>query len=59
MAFDAESRWSGEAALWLGRCYSALGRTSEARVALGRAATILSRSPIPADAPLARLARAR
>jgi tetratricopeptide (TPR) repeat protein len=55
--FDAESRWAGEAALWLGRGYAALGRPGEAAAALARARRILSRSSIPADARLARLAR--
>jgi tetratricopeptide (TPR) repeat protein len=53
-----ESRWTGEAALWLGRCYVALGRSAEARPTLARADRILSRSPIPADARLVRIARA-
>jgi tetratricopeptide (TPR) repeat protein len=56
--FDAESRWAGEAALWLGRCYAALGRAAEARTALDRAERVLSRSPLPADARLVKLARA-
>lgn len=57
--FDPESRWAGEAALWLGRCLSALGRGSEAERELARAARILARSPIPSDAKLVRLSRAR
>jgi tetratricopeptide (TPR) repeat protein len=56
-ASDAHNRWAGEAALWLGRCYSSLGRGREARRALSRARTILSRSPIPTDGRLLQLAR--
>jgi tetratricopeptide (TPR) repeat protein len=55
--FNADSRWAGEAALWLGRCYLALGRRADARAALLRAAGILSRSPIPNDIKLVKLAR--
>jgi tetratricopeptide (TPR) repeat protein len=55
--FDAGNRWAGEAAFWLGRCYSALGRSAEGRQALARARAILSRSPVPMDSSLARLAR--
>jgi tetratricopeptide (TPR) repeat protein len=54
-----ESRWTGEAALWLGRCYLALDRPAESKQALARAERILSRSPIPSDARLVKLARAR
>ncbi|MFI5006430.1 MAG: tetratricopeptide repeat protein [Solirubrobacterales bacterium] len=57
--FDANNRGAGEAALWLGRGYEALGRSADARQALARAERILSRSPIPADARLVSLARAR
>jgi serine/threonine-protein kinase len=57
--FDADNRWAGEAALWLGRCYLALGRNADADAALGRAASILARSPIPADIRLVKLARRR
>jgi tetratricopeptide (TPR) repeat protein len=57
--FDPENRWAGEAALWLGRCYLALDRGAEADEALSRAARVLSRSPIPSDAELRRLARER
>jgi tetratricopeptide (TPR) repeat protein/tRNA A-37 threonylcarbamoyl transferase component Bud32 len=57
--FDIENRGAGAAALWLGRCYLALGRSTEARAALNRAETILERSTIPADITLAKLARAR
>lgn len=57
--FAADSRWAGEAALWLGRCYLALGRHADARAALLRAAAILSRSPIPHDVELVKLARER
>jgi serine/threonine-protein kinase len=47
--FAPESRWAGESALWLGRCYGALGRGTEAREHLERARRILSHSPFPAD----------
>jgi serine/threonine-protein kinase len=58
--FDPESRWAGEAALWLGRCSRAAGKSSEEAVeALGRAQRVLARSPIPSDARLLRLARER
>lgn len=57
--FDAGNRWAGESALWLGRCYLTLGRTADAREALGRAETILARSPLPADVKLVKLARER
>jgi tetratricopeptide (TPR) repeat protein len=57
--FDPENRWAGEAALWLGRCYLALDRGAEADEALSRAARVLSRSPIPSDAELRRLALER
>jgi eukaryotic-like serine/threonine-protein kinase len=57
--FDADNRWAGEAALWLGRCYLALGRVADARVALGRAEKILALSPIPADIKLVKLAQER
>ena len=51
------SRWAGEAALWLGRAYLALGQNAEAGEAFNRAERILLASPLPADAELARLAR--
>lgn len=57
--FDPENRWAGEAALWLGRCYLALGRSADAHAALSRAEKILARSPIPADIKLLKLARDR
>jgi eukaryotic-like serine/threonine-protein kinase len=41
---DADNRWAGEAALWLGRCYGALGRSADARAALARADRILCRA---------------
>ncbi|HET9472827.1 MAG TPA: protein kinase, partial [Steroidobacteraceae bacterium] len=44
-----DSRWAGEAALWLGRCHLALGQRAEARAALDRADKLLSASRIPAD----------
>jgi hypothetical protein len=47
-----DSRWAGEAALWLGRAHAALGQSAEARAALARASTLLSRSTIPADVAL-------
>jgi serine/threonine-protein kinase len=56
-AFGPETRWAGEASLWLGRCARAAGRAGEARPALSRAARLLARSPVPIDAGLARLAR--
>jgi TolA-binding protein len=46
------SRWTGEAALWLGRTHLALGQRAEARAALARAAKLLSSSNIPADVAL-------
>ena len=55
--FAPENRWAGEAALWLGRCYLALGRKAEANEALIRARKLLAVSPIPADAALLTLAR--
>jgi serine/threonine-protein kinase len=57
--FDPENRWAGEAALWLGQAQAAAGRRREAGAALARAERILSRSPLPADATLVKLARAR
>jgi serine/threonine-protein kinase len=47
-----ESRWAGEAAFWLGRCYEELERTDDARKAIARGARILSRSSLPRDARL-------
>lgn len=55
--FDPHNRWAGEAALWLGRCYVALGRRSQTRPALSQASRILSRSPISTDAKLLQLAQ--
>jgi eukaryotic-like serine/threonine-protein kinase len=52
-----DSRWAGEAALWLGRAHLALGQRAEARAALDRAAKLLGHSKIPADQALMRLAR--
>lgn len=57
--FDAENRWAGETALWLGRCYLAIGRTAAARAALSRAEKILARSPLPTDLQRMKLARER
>jgi serine/threonine protein kinase len=57
--FAPATRWAGEAALWLGRCLSSLGRDREARAALDRAAPLLAASPLPADAGLVKLARRR
>jgi tetratricopeptide (TPR) repeat protein len=54
--FNADSRWAGEAALWLGRCYLALGRSADAHAALHRAETVLSHSPLPGDSKLIKLA---
>jgi tetratricopeptide (TPR) repeat protein len=56
---DPGSRWAGEAALWLGRVYVALGRNVDAVEALSRAERLLSRSPIPSDVTLLQLARER
>jgi serine/threonine protein kinase len=39
--FDGSSRWAGEAAWWLGRCYAALGREQDARLAATRARALL------------------
>lgn len=47
--FDAQSRWAGEAALWLGRCYVVQGRDGLAKEAFARASKTLSRSPIRSD----------
>ena len=47
-----DSRWAGEAALWLGRAHLALGQRAEARAALARASKLLSSSSIPADVAL-------
>jgi eukaryotic-like serine/threonine-protein kinase len=47
-----DSRWAGEAALWLGRAHLALGQRAEARAALARASRLLSASRIPADVAL-------
>ena len=55
--FEPDNRSAGEAALWLGRCYQALGRKAEAAEALGRAQHLLARSPVPADLKLLQLAR--
>lgn len=54
--FAPDNRWAGEAALWLGQCYLALGRKAEASKALSRARKLLAVSPIPADAALLTLA---
>ena len=50
---------AGDAAFWLGRSCQALGRHAEALDAFGRAQRVLARSPLPADARLRQLARAR
>jgi tetratricopeptide (TPR) repeat protein len=57
--FAPDSRWAGEAALWLGRCLVALEREQEGGAELTRAAALLAASPLPADAQLAQLARQR
>jgi serine/threonine protein kinase len=57
--FAPDSRWAGEASLWLGRCLVALDRGREGREALSRAATLLAASPLPADAELVKLANRR
>ena len=54
--FDPANRWSGEAALWLGRCQLALGK-AEAQATLRRAEEILARSRLPSDRKLVQLAR--
>ena len=54
---DAESRWAGEAALWLGRSYLALGRRTDGMEALRRAERVLAHSPLPSDVRLRRLAQ--
>jgi eukaryotic-like serine/threonine-protein kinase len=54
--FDPQSRWAGEAAVWLGRCYAALGRSADARAALSRGGKILAGSALPADIELVKLA---
>jgi eukaryotic-like serine/threonine-protein kinase len=40
--FDPRNRGAGETAVWLGRCYLALGRNAEGRAALSRANKILA-----------------
>jgi tetratricopeptide (TPR) repeat protein len=50
--FDADNRWAGEAAAWLGRCLAALGRADEASAASERARPSLHPSPFPADTEL-------
>ena len=57
--FDPGKRWAGEAALWLGRCFLALGQNAEAAARLARAEKILAASPLPGDASLAKVARQR
>jgi tetratricopeptide (TPR) repeat protein len=57
--FNPDNRWAGAAALWLGRCYLAMGRTREAVEALHRAERALSQSPVPSDVALLQLARGR
>ncbi|NRF70052.1 serine/threonine protein kinase [Aquincola sp. S2] len=54
---DPQHRWAGEAAYWLAGCDAVLGRHADAHAAYARAADTLQRSPIPADADLAKLAR--
>jgi tetratricopeptide (TPR) repeat protein len=50
-----DSRWAGEAALWVGRTHAALGQAGEARAALSRAASLLAASNLPADVALLKL----
>jgi eukaryotic-like serine/threonine-protein kinase len=57
--FAPETRWAGEAALWLGRCLLALDRSREGHAELSRAMSLLASSPLPADAELVELARRR
>ncbi len=47
--FDADSRWAGAAALWLGQCYTLQGRDGLAKEAFARAGKTLSGSPIRSD----------
>jgi tetratricopeptide (TPR) repeat protein len=54
---DPQNRWAGEAALWLGRSYLQLGSRKEAAEAFSRARTTLSRSALPSDANLLKLAK--
>jgi hypothetical protein len=58
MEFDGTSRWSGEAAYYLGTVQLAGGDVTAGRATLERAAAILSRSALPSDTALARAARA-
>jgi serine/threonine-protein kinase len=46
---DPDSPWAGAAALWLGRCYQALGRNGDAVRALSRARRLLAGSPLRLD----------
>lgn len=55
--FEPTSRWAGEAAFWLAHGHEALGQPAPARAAFARAAELLARSPIPADAALSSNAR--
>jgi eukaryotic-like serine/threonine-protein kinase len=57
--FDPGNRWAGESAFWLGRACVALGRKAEASDALEQARILLSRSALPVDRRLARLAAQR
>ena len=43
---DPDSPWAGAAALWLGRCYEALGRKADAAGEFSRARRVLARSPL-------------
>ncbi len=54
--FAAQSRGAGEVAFWLGRARTAASQPAAA-IAFERAAALLAKSPLPADATLARLAR--
>jgi hypothetical protein len=57
--FSPDSRWAGEAALWLGKCLIALDRTREGGEALSRAQRRLATSPFPTDARLLAFTRIR
>jgi tetratricopeptide (TPR) repeat protein len=57
--FDAENRWAGEAAFWLGRCQATLGISADAKSNLARAERILAASPVPSDAALLASTRRR
>lgn len=55
-AFNAENRWAGEAALWLGQCERALGHGAAARLAIERGRRLLEKSSFRSDRDLVQLA---